>query len=35
MAYVFLGIYIVILMLCYVAGSPSLMSENEQIGEGD
>lgn len=35
MAYVFLGIYIVILMLCYVAGSPSLMSENDEIEESD
>lgn len=35
MAYVFLGIYIVILMLCYVAGSPSLVSANDEIQKGD
>jgi len=35
MAYVFLGIYILILIGCYVAGSPSLTSANDEIGEGD
>jgi hypothetical protein len=34
-AYAFLGLYIVLLILCYVAGSPALASANEQIGEGD
>ncbi|MDQ0022934.1 hypothetical protein J2X90_000720 [Variovorax paradoxus] len=35
MAYAFLGIYIVILIFCYVAGSPALTSANEQIEESD
>jgi hypothetical protein len=35
MAYAFLGIYIVLLLLCYVAGSPALTRSNDEIGEGD
>ena len=35
MAYIFLGFYILLLMFCYVAGSPSITRVNEQIGEGD
>ena len=35
MAYVFLGIYILILIGCYVAGCPSIARDNEQIKESD
>lgn len=35
MAYAFLGIYIVLLIACYVAGSPALVGANEEIGEAD
>lgn len=35
MAYIFLGLYILLLMFCYVAGSPSIARDNEQIKESD
>jgi hypothetical protein len=33
MAYAFLGIWLLILLLCYVAGSTALFRANEQINE--
>jgi hypothetical protein len=35
MAYVFLALYILLLMFCYVAGCPSITRANEQIKESD
>jgi hypothetical protein len=33
MAYAFLAIWLVILLLCYLAGSSAIYRANEQIGE--
>jgi len=35
MAYLFLALYILLLIFCYVAGCPALVSANEQIKESD
>lgn len=35
MFYAFLAIWIVILLLCYLAGSTVIYRANEQIGEAD
>lgn len=35
MAYVFLGIYILILIACYVAGSNRIVRANDEITEPD
>lgn len=35
MFYAFLGIWLVILLLCYLAGSTAIYRANEQIGEAE
>lgn len=35
MAYIPIGIWLVLLLLCYLAGSTAIYRANEQIGEAD
>ena len=35
MFYAFLGIWLVLLLFCYLAGSTAIYRANEQIGEAD
>jgi len=35
MAYVAFGLYVLLLLACFIAGSPAVTRSNEDIGEAD